>query len=129
MNNHKKQETVICCVKNCQKEISKEKAIFVDGKYYKFATYNRSKLVEVKKLGAALRIELQNSQFRLQIIAKSNNSGELLAPVRGNMNRRIKESIDSRVLVNLNDKTGKEIFSGESGHAGLEIIDGIFDYV
>ncbi|MFX1405895.1 MAG: hypothetical protein ACFFC9_16440 [Promethearchaeota archaeon] len=47
MNNHKKQETVICCVKNCQKEISKEKAIFVDGKYFCEicgVNYYRSKL-------------------------------------------------------------------------------------
>ena len=31
MNNENKIETVKCCVKNCRKEIPKEKAIIIDG--------------------------------------------------------------------------------------------------
>ena len=47
MNNHKKQETIVCCVKNCQKEILKEDAIYVDGRYFCEicgVNYYRSKL-------------------------------------------------------------------------------------
>lgn len=103
--------------------------LFIDGKYYRFATYNRSKLINVNRSGAVLLLELQNKNYRLKATVKTKSGGELIAPVRGNMNRRIKESIDSEVEVELTDNKGSVIFSGESKHAGLEIIDGIFDYL
>jgi len=102
--------------------------LFIDGKYYKFATYNHSKLVKVNKSGSILNMELKNKHYRLLVKVTTKNDGELLAPVRGNMNRRIKESIDSEVLVRLTKTDGEIIFEDNSKRAGLEIIEGIFDY-
>jgi hypothetical protein len=34
MNDKKQEETVYCCVKNCQKEIPKNEAIVINGKYF-----------------------------------------------------------------------------------------------
>ena len=103
--------------------------IYLEGHFYKFSTYNHSKLVNVNFNGSLLEIELENRNSKLSIQAKSRNSGVLFAPKRGNMNRRIKESIDSEVNVQLKDKKGLVIFSDHSYGAGLEIIDEIFKYL
>jgi tocopherol cyclase len=103
--------------------------IYFEGKFYKFATYNHSKLVKVTLIGNFLEIEIENRNFNLSVQAKSRVSGVLFAPKRGNMNRRIKESIDSEVSVQLKDKNGLVIFSDHSYGAGLEIIEEIFKYL
>jgi len=103
--------------------------IYFEGKFHKFATYNHSKLVKVNFDGSLLEIELENRDSKLSIQAKSRNSGVLFAPNRGNMNRRIKESIDSEVSVQLKDKNAFVIFSDHSYGAGLEIIEEIFKYI
>lgn len=103
--------------------------IYFEGKFHKFATYNHSKLVKVNFDGSLLEIELENRDSKLSIQAKSRNSGVLFAPNRGNMNRRIKESIDSEVSVQLKDKNALVIFSDHSYSAGLEIIEEIFKYI
>jgi hypothetical protein len=65
----------------------------------------------------------------LEIEVLSKNSGVLLAPQHGTMNRRIKESIDSEVKVTLKTKDGGLVFSDQSKGAGLEIIETIFNYL
>jgi len=34
MNDDKEKNTVICCVKNCQKQIPKEEAMVINGNYF-----------------------------------------------------------------------------------------------
>ena len=53
--------------------------------------------------------------------------GSLLSP--GDMSRRIKESNDSIVEVNLSGQGGDVIFNGTGHRAGLEIVEKIFDYL
>lgn len=103
--------------------------VYLEGRYYKFATYNHSHLGKVKMKGPVLEIEMANRKYTLIARVNTKSSGELIAPQRGNMSRRIKESIDSEVEVVLCDKKGKVIFKDESKRAGLEIIDRIFDYL
>ena len=103
--------------------------VYLEGRYYKFATYNNSRLGEVKMQGPFLEIEMENKKYKLSARVNTKSSGELIAPERGNMSRRIKESIDSEVEVILSDKKGNVIFKDESKRAGLEIIDQIFDYL
>jgi hypothetical protein len=52
-----------------------------------------------------------------------------MAPVSGDMSRRIKESIDSEVSISLYDNNNTLIYSDSSKRAGLEVIDKIFDYL
>lgn len=103
--------------------------LFLNGKFYLFATYNGSKLVKTEKRPSGLEIELENSRNRLKINVKTGKAGELIAPVKGQMTRRIKESIDSEVQVVLTDKNGNVLFSGQSGRAGLEVSEEIFGYL
>lgn len=103
--------------------------LYLDGKYIKFATYNGSKLIKTDYENGILKITLKNNKYRLVVEARSKKSGELIAPVTGNMSRRIKESIDSEVSVQLYDKKNNLVFNDESGRAGLEIIEGIFEYL
>ena len=94
---------------------------------YRFATYNRSKLFNVAFDGKKLDLSLEGKAGRLDVTASLNRAGELKAPDRGDMTRRIKESIDSEVALSLHDGQGKEIFTGGGKRAGLEIIDPIID--
>jgi tocopherol cyclase len=103
--------------------------LYLNGKYYKFATYNNSKIVDVNLKGNKLKIDLKNHKYQLSVLIKTNNAGDLIAPVRGNMTRRIKESIDSEVNVILTNKKGEVIFKDYSKTSGLEIVDKIFDYL
>ena len=71
---------------------------------------------------------MKNNNFELNLDITVRSSGDLLAPVKGTLNRMIKESINSELHYSLkNIKTGK-VYSGFSPRSGLEIIDGIFDY-
>lgn len=103
--------------------------LFLNGKFYLFATYKGSKLVKTEKRPSGLEIELENSRNRLKINVKTGKAGELIAPVKGQMTRRIKESIDSEVHVELTDKNGNVLFNGQSNRAGLEISEEIFGYL
>jgi hypothetical protein len=53
----------------------------------------------------------------------------LLAPKSGKMSRRIKESVDSELEVVLSGSDGIEIYRDKASHAGLEVIEGIFEIV
>jgi tocopherol cyclase len=103
--------------------------VYLSGSYYKFATYNRSKLTKAKLNGQKLELLLENSHYILLLEAVIHQSGELLAPKSGIMNRRIKESIDSEVHVTLTHKNGTVIFDDSSNRAGIEIINSIFRYL
>jgi len=52
----------------------------------------------------------------------------LKAPVIGEMNRIIKESVDSEIEISLFDKKGELIFNSTGNRAGLEIIEKILSY-
>lgn len=102
--------------------------LYVNGQFYKFATYNGSKITRLKHEDPNVKIEMANKNFRLHIEAKQNNHGHLKAPVTGEMNRIIKESIDSEIKLSLTTKSGKEISTLQGTRAGLEIIEKILDY-
>lgn len=103
--------------------------LYIDGKYHMFATYLGSKLSPVEHDTESLKIELSNRNHRLKVDVDSKRSGELRAPAKGVMSRRIKESIDSSVRFTLYDMQDHVIAEDASERAGLEIIEEIFDYV
>ncbi len=51
------------------------------------------------------------------------------APVSGEISRRIKESIDSEVHLQLSDESGELLYEDTGKNVGLEIMDGIFRYI
>lgn len=102
--------------------------VFIDGKYYTFATYNRSKIINISFKNSCLEVELKNKHYSLIIKAIQGKSGELKAPDKGTMSRLIKESINSTVSFILKDSKGNIIREDSGTQAGLEIIEEIFSY-
>lgn len=103
--------------------------LYYNKKYYLFSTYNNTKITEIIHKGNTIDITLQSKKFLLKIHASNNTFGELVAPVSGDMSRRIKESVDSEVLLSLVDKNNNQIYNGTGRRAGLEVIDKIFEYI
>jgi len=103
--------------------------LYLEGRYYMFSTYNRSKITRVSFDRQELIVILEHGPFRLETRVFKNISGELKAPQTGNMSRRIKESNDSIVEVSLSGRGGEHIYNGKGQRAGLEIVEKIFDYL
>lgn len=102
--------------------------LYLKGKFHLFATYNNSKITRLSFADRVLKIELQNKKHTLQVTAMQQNSGRLKAPVTGQMNRIIKESIDSEIEICLSEPTRKTTFTTKGKHAGMKIIEKILAY-
>lgn len=103
--------------------------LFLNKKFYLFSTYNGSSFSEIRNNNELLEITLRNNFHKLKIRIIKNSFCDLAAPVSGEMSRRIKESIDSEVQLQLFDKSGEQIYTGTGTNVGLEIIEGIFRYL
>jgi len=102
--------------------------LYAEGKFHLFATYNGSKITKLNFQSPVLEIELKNKTHTLKVKAFQNRSGDLKAPVTGEMNRIIKESVDSTIEIGLFDNQNKLVFSEKGSRAGLEIIEKILSY-
>lgn len=102
--------------------------------YYKsefiiFSTYNKSELTDILQDSDSVSMTLKNKKYILKFKAVKKTFGELKAPASGDMSRRIKESVDSDVTLNLFDNNNNLLYSDEGKRAGLEVIDKIFEYL
>jgi len=97
-------------------------------KIYVFATYNKAKITDISYKDNKLKVSIRHRHNSLEIEAEHSRGGLLKAPKNGLMSREILESISAVVKVCLRDTDGKIIFEGEGTHAGLEIVEDIFDY-
>jgi tocopherol cyclase len=102
--------------------------LYLKGKFYLFATYNHSKITSLTFVDQLLNIELKRKGLILKVQAYQKKAGHLKAPVTGEMNRIIKESIDSEIEIALSEKNGKQLFNSKGTRAGLEIIEKILTY-
>lgn len=103
--------------------------LYFDKKFFLYSTYSKAKITQINHNAESIEIVLKNKNSVLKISAIKNTFGELIAPVSGDMSRRIKESIDSTVKLELFDKDGILLYADTSNRAGLEIIEKIFDYL
>lgn len=92
------------------------------GKLYPFATYTGAKVEKIEEKGQQLMVEIKARSFRLTIEALLGEKGSLKAPVSGNMERIIHESIDANIKLTLYDKQNHIVFTGQGIHAGLEMV-------
>ncbi len=107
---------------------------FISFIYYKnelirFATYNKSKILDVSQMNNQLSIRMQNRQYILEIRATSLQGGILKAPTQGHMDRHIKESIDAEVFISLKDHQDNLLYTDHGKRAGLEIMESIFAFL
>lgn len=103
--------------------------LYLEGGFYKFSTYNNSKITVFDYSNQTVNLQIKNKEYSLSVKAYLKNSGILLAPDAGKMDRRIKESVDSEIEVILTDSKGTQILNDKALRTGLEVIDGIFDIV
>jgi hypothetical protein len=103
--------------------------LYLNKKFYLFSTYNKSTVLEIARNKDIIEISVRNRNNILKIRVIQNMFGELRAPVSGVMSRRIKESIDSEVHIQLFNKNNNLEYEGTGKSVGLEIIEKIFDYI
>lgn len=94
--------------------------LYLNGKEYKFTTYNLSKIDEYKIIDNYVNITFSNKKYKLAITAKKKNHSKLFAPQNGNMCIHVLESIDSEIDVVLLENN-ITIFKGNSINCGIEI--------
>lgn len=103
--------------------------LFLNNKYYMFSTYNRSTFSDVRNDIEKLEITLQNNSHKLKVTVFKKSFCDLAAPAHGEMSRRIKESIDSELQIQLFNKNGKVLYTGTGRNVGLEVTEKIFKYL
>jgi len=90
--------------------------------HYTFATYANSKIEYLSCKENLMSICLVNNKYKVKIKADiSTKVGQLIAPKIGSMNRKIKESINSKISLLLTDKNNNQIFCDTGYHAGTEL--------
>lgn len=96
-------------------------ALIIEGKEYKFATYNNAKIIEHDVNDNTLNITLKKGAYYLNINASYDGGYRLSAPVKGKMEKDIVESINGIITVTLR-KNNDIIFSDTSTNCGVEIV-------
>jgi hypothetical protein len=98
-------------------------------KVYRFATYNRSEIERIELQSDKVELQLTNRKYVLEVIVERKVSGQLMAPVKGQMERKIAESLDADLTVRLSNSDGGLIYEGKGEHAGLEIVGDVTKYI
>lgn len=101
--------------------------LFLDGEFFLFSTYNGSKITEVTNNEEMIRVHLTGKSHGLRFQIFPGHHGYLQAPVRGEMKRKIRESMSSGMVIDLYDRSAGSIFRGEAVRTGLEVTENIFD--
>lgn len=95
--------------------------LLIDGKEFKFTTYNNAKLIECTIKKDSFNIILKKDSYILNIKSKYDKGLKLIAPAEGKMSKKFFENISSSVNVTLK-KGEKVIFKDTSNMCGLEIV-------
>ncbi|MFA9377914.1 MAG: tocopherol cyclase family protein [Lachnotalea sp.] len=93
------------------------------GKEYRFATYNGSKLIINERTDKIVNLELRNKRYHLEIKGEAVLFKKLLAPKMGTMDKTIKEGLSGKVEILLKDKKGHTILKSKSYQCGMELVD------
>ncbi len=95
--------------------------LIIDNKEYKFTTYNGCKLIKFNINKDRVNITIKKGEYYLSIKSVSKTGYKLSAPVNGEMNKDIFETISANIRVTLKKKDNI-IFNDESTNCGLEIV-------
>ena len=96
--------------------------VWLGDRLIQFTTYNRSALRKSVIDAEKVLMVMENSRFRLEILARREAATALASPILGLMDGRIEESMNARIEVNLIDrKSGKSILNDVGRNGGLEV--------
>jgi hypothetical protein len=102
--------------------------LLLDGKLYRFATYNRSFIRKLEVRDDHVEILIQNKKHALGVHVTRLEGGVLKAPRHGAMEREIRESIVSAVSIELRNRHGELVQKDTGQFAGLEIVGDMEQY-
>lgn len=95
--------------------------MLLDDKFYKFATYNGSKVESLNIHPDSIIVKLRNRKYSLEIKALGKRTGaKLFAPFERAMLERVVENLDGKLEVKLADNNNNIIFDDTGFHAGIE---------
>ncbi len=103
--------------------------LYFGGKVHRFATYNRSRVEQLRVGPEEVCLRVVNRRHQLTIRAIRRDGGVLKAPRHGEMDREIRESIISTVILELKDRAGRVLFHDTGRFAGLEIVGDMEKYL
>jgi len=92
-----------------------------DQGFYRFATYNGSKVCALETDGDQVKATLKKLTHTLTFTATYARGGILKAPKNGMMLRDLEESITAEATVELSDHHGNILFQDASNRVGMEI--------
>jgi ribosomal protein L34 len=93
--------------------------LYLDGKIYRFATYNGAAVKEIV-VGDNVNLIIKSPAYKLGVCLMPDEGQVLKAPANGVMSREIRESSNGRISLKL-QKDEKTIFCGEGQNSGIEI--------
>jgi tocopherol cyclase len=100
-----------------------------DGKIISFATYTGAVIKDLQYTDSEVRLQIKGSNHLIEVHAiQSERSGNkagrkgLKAPVFGNMDRVIHESIDGEINLKITDTKGNLVFMGTGHSSGFEMV-------
>lgn len=100
-----------------------------DNELINFATYTGAEITDLSHTEREVNITIKGNKYIIHIHGvkaehhdNKTGKGGLKAPVLGNMDRVIHESIDAELHVTITDKGGNHVFSGTGMHSGLEFV-------
>lgn len=99
--------------------------LWLDGELYRFATYTGAVIESLTLSDDQVSWVLRNRQHRLSLTAQRVQGGLLRGPTRLDMGKRVLETLNASVQVQLTTVQGALIFEGNGAHAGLEVVGDI----
>jgi tocopherol cyclase len=91
------------------------------GQILRMATYTGARLQSLEGDNSAVHIRIVQGETSLDIGIQRAKGGELRAPVKGRLSRRISESVDASLSLRFVRK-GRLLFEGQAPKAGLEVV-------
>lgn len=95
--------------------------VWHEGQLYRLTTYTGAKIERLEITDEHVRWTLANRQVRLELEARQAPGAELLGPSQLEMGVRVPETLEAAITARLTTTGGREIFSGQGLHAGLEV--------
>jgi tocopherol cyclase len=97
------------------------------GKIITFATYTGATITTLYNSDREVWVNIMGKKYLVEIHAvqkerEGRRKGSLKAPVLGNMERTIHESIDGEIEVVVTSLNGERVFKGTGKHAGFEMV-------
>lgn len=92
-----------------------------NNRLHRFTTYLGSTLERLTITDDHVHWQLRNRQHRLELLAARTHGGLLAGPTKTDMGKRVAETLNATVEVELSTLAGERVLQDRGRHAGLEV--------